>query len=198
VDQITNPYYPQVPGTTYLYLGAEDGQVVKDTVVVTHMTKTILGVKTTVVFDRVMVGGVPSETTFDWYAQDKQGTVWYFGEDVFAYVGGHWILSDESWEAGVAGARAGIIMEARPQAGDTYRQELSLGHSEDIAHVVTTDETVHVPYGTFHHALKTTECTRLEPGVVDVKDYGLGVGIVLESTVLGGSSILELVSVTSD
>jgi hypothetical protein len=198
VPQIDNTYFPLEPGTTFLYLGRDEGEPARDEVVVTHMTKTILGVRTTVIFDRVWVGGEPSETTFDWYAQDRRGNVWYFGEDVFEYVNGHWIKSDESWEAGVDGAKPGIFMEAHPKVGDTYRQEFYVGHAEDIAHVTSLHANVTVPYGTFHHALETTECTRLEPGVIDLKDYARGVGEIVETTVRGGSSILKLVSVTHD
>jgi hypothetical protein len=78
-----------------------------DKVVVTTRTKTILGVQATVVLDRVTVNGQPSEKTFDWYAQDKRGNVWYLGEAAFDYKNGHWVRASDSWQAGNDGAKAG-------------------------------------------------------------------------------------------
>jgi hypothetical protein len=195
VAQVDNRYFPLQPGTTFLYRGREEGDRVQDRVFVTSMTKTILDVQTTVVQDEVEVNGQPSERTSDWYAQDKRGNVWYFGEAAFDFVNGHWIRAADSWEAGRNGAEPGILMEAHPKVGDTYRQEFYPGHAEDVAQVLSTHATVSVPYGTFHHALKTMECTPLEPGVIDVKYHARGVGEVREATVKGGSADLELVSV---
>jgi hypothetical protein len=196
VRRVDNKDFPLEPGTTYHYRGQEEGDQITDTVSVTDQTKTILGVHATVVFDGVVTNGRPSERTFDWYAQDRRGNVWYMGEDAFAFVHGHWEKSDDSWEAGVDGAHAGIIMEAHSNVGDVYRQEFLQGHAEDMAQVLDLHATVSVPYGTFHHALKTKECTPLEPGVFDVKYYARGVGEVAEATVMGGSAKLVLVSIT--
>ena len=198
VTKVDNTYFPLEPGTTFLYRGQEEGDRVVDTVAVTDRTKTILGVQATVVLDSVELDGLPSETTFDWYAQDKHGNVWYLGEDAFEFVNGHWIRADDSWEAGRDGAKPGIIMEAHPKVGDIYAQEYYPGHAEDMAQVLSTHATVHVPYGTFRHVLETTECTPLEPGVVDVKDHARGIGEVREATVQGGSAELELISVKHD
>jgi hypothetical protein len=196
VGTIDNTYFPLHPGTTLLYRGQEEGDRVVDQVVVTDATKTILGVQATVVLDGVILNGQPSEKTFDWYAQDKHGNVWYLGEAAFDFVHGHWVPASDSWEAGRHGALPGIIMEAHPKVDDIYAQEHLPGTAMDMARVVTTHATVSVPDGTFSHALTTNECTPLEPGVVDVKYYGRGVGEVAEATVQGGSARLELVSVT--
>jgi len=198
VQEVDNPYFPLQPGTVFLYRGQEEGEIEQDRVAVTDQTKTILGVTATVVHDDVQIGGRPSEKTADWYAQDRDGNVWYMGEDAFEFVHGHWIRSDDSWEAGVDGAQPGTIMEAHSKVGDAYRQEFYPGHAEDMAQVLDTHATVTVPYGTFHHSLKTMECTPLEPGVFDVKFYARGVGEVAEATVRGGSARLELVSVNPD
>jgi hypothetical protein len=197
VGSVTNRYFPLPPGTTFMYRGQEEGDHVVDRVKVTRSTKTVLGIRATVVFDAVAVNGQRSEKTFDWYAQDRHGNVWYLGESAFDFVQGHWVHAEDSWEAGHDGARAGIIMEAHPKVGDVYAQEDLPGTAMDMARVETTHATVTVPYGTFSHALKTHECTPLEPGVLDVKLYGRGIGEVAEATVRGGSSILELVSITS-
>jgi hypothetical protein len=195
VSQVTNPYFPLVPGTTYFYFGNEGTDRVVDTVTVTHGTKVILGVTATVVVDVVVVNGQPSERTQDWYAQDDQGNVWYLGEAAFDFEHGHWVLADDSWQAGKDGAQAGYIMEAKPQVGDAYTQEDFVGHAQDMAQVLSTDAVVHVPYGTFHDALFSKECTPLEPGVVDIKYYALGYGEVSEATARGGSAQLQLVDV---
>jgi hypothetical protein len=197
VSSVTNRYFPLQPGTTFLYRGQEEGDQVVDRVTVTDQTKTILGVGATVVLDIVSLNGEPSEKTFDWYAQDKHGNVWYLGEAAFDFESGHWVRAEDSWESGHDGALPGIIMEAHPKVGDTYAQEHLPGTAMDMAVVMDTHATVSVPYGSFRHAVKTNECTPLEPGVLDVKFYGRGVGELAEATVQGGSSILVLVSVTA-
>jgi hypothetical protein len=196
VSQVDNRYFPLVPGTVLLYRGQEEGDQVQDRVEVTPLTKNILGVAATVVHDEVRLNGLPSERTADWYAQDEDGNVWYLGEAAFDFVNGHWVRASDSWQAGVDGALPGIIMEAHSKVGDKYRQEHYAGHAEDMAQVESTHATVTVPYGTFHHALQTLECTPLEPGVLDGKYYARGVGEVAEATVKGGSADLELFAVT--
>jgi hypothetical protein len=196
VKTVDNAYFPLPPGTKLVYRGQDAGDRVVDKVLVTDETKTILGVTATVVLDRVMVNGQPSEKTFDWYAQDKRGNVWYLGEAAFDFVHGHWVRADDSWRAGRDGALAGFIMEAHPKVDDVYAQEHLPGTAMDVARVVDTDATISVPYGTFTHALKSKECTPIEPGVIDVKFYGQGVGEVSEATARGGMSSLVLVSVT--
>jgi len=197
-SSVDNRYFPLVPGTTMFYRGTEGPDRVQDVVSVTHGTKTILGVHATVVLDKVWTNGKPSEKTFDWYAQDRRGNVWYLGEAAYDYVHGHWVKADDSWESGRKGAKPGLIMEAHPKVGDAYRQEFSRGNAEDAARVLNTNTTVSVPYGTFHHALKTRECTPLEPGVIDHKHYARGIGEVSEEQVAGGSAHLVMVSIKQD
>jgi hypothetical protein len=196
VDRVDHPFFPLVPGTTFTYTGQQEGSPRKVTVFVTHKTKRILGISATVVLDQVVVDGQPEEKTWDWYAQDKNGNVWYLGEDSFDFVNGKWERSDGSWETGVDGAKAGLIMEAQPQVGDVYRQEYYAGHAEDMAEVIGTDESVVVPYGSFQHALETSEWTPLEKRVVEHKYYVRDVGNVRTIMVKGGSEEEQLVSVT--
>jgi hypothetical protein len=198
VKRIDNKYLPWKPGTTFLYRGMKDGERAENRTFVTRQTKTILGVEATVVLDRGFVDGKPEEKTFDWYAQDKRGNVWYLGEDSFDWKNGRWVRNDGSWEAGVDGARAGIIMEAGPKVGDTYRQEFYKGHAEDLARVLSLDESVDVPYGRFDHCLQTREWTPLEPGIVEQKFYARGVGEVRMVAVKGEKEEMELVSVSHD
>jgi hypothetical protein len=196
VTRIGNPFFPLRRGTTYTYAGQEDGKPRKVVVSVTQQTKRILGIRATVVFDRVIVDGRPEEKTWDWYAQDKRGNVWYLGEDSFDFISGKWKRSDGSWEAGVNGAKPGLVMEAHPAVGDAYRQEYKVGHAEDMAKVISANEAVVVPYGRFKRALRTSEWTPLERGVVEHKFYVRGVGNVRTVMVKGGSEEERLVSVT--
>ncbi|MDX6399913.1 MAG: hypothetical protein QOF27_519 [Gaiellaceae bacterium] len=195
-NRIDNKLFPLAPGTTFRYRGRQDGKARVVTVFVTHKTKMIAGIRATVVLDQVLVGGKPEEKTFDWYAQDKRGNVWYLGENSSDYVQGKWVRSDGSWETGVDGARPGIVMKATPAVGKAYRQEYYAGHAEDMAKVIATDASVAVPYGTFAHALVTSEWTPLEKGVIEHKYYVRGVGNVRTIMVKGGSEEERLVSVS--
>jgi hypothetical protein len=196
VSRIDNKYFPLKPGTTFLYRGTEKGKIRRVSVFVTHKTRNILGIRATVVLDQVLMGGKPEEKTFDWYAQDKHGNVWYLGEDSSDFVKGKWIRSDGSWEAGVDGAKPGIVMKADPRVGGPYRQEYYAGHAEDMAKILSTNERVAVPYGRFGHALVSSEWTPLEPGVVEHKYYVKGVGNVRTVMVKGGVEEERLVSIT--
>jgi hypothetical protein len=196
VARIDNKYFPLRPGTTFLYRGTQDGEARRVTVFVTHKTKMILGIRAVVVLDQVFVGGKREEKTFDWYAQDKRGNVWYLGEDSSDFVSGKWVRSDGSWQSGVNGAKAGIVMKANPGVGNVYRQEYYAGHAEDMARVLSRNKSVMVTYGTFQHTLETSEWTPLERGVLEHKYYVKGVGNVRTIMVRGGSEEEHLVSIT--
>jgi hypothetical protein len=196
VKRIDNKYFPLRPGTTFFFHGTQEGKARRVSVFVTHETKVILGIRATVVLDQVVVGGKREEKTFDWYAQDKHGNVWYLGEDSSDRVDGKWVRSDGSWEAGVKGAKAGIVMRANPRIGDVYRQEYYPGHAEDMAKVLSRNKPVAVSYGSFGHALETSEWTPLERGVLEHKYYVKGVGNVRTIMVKGGSEEEHLVSIT--
>jgi hypothetical protein len=196
VSRIDNKYFPLRPGTTFLFRGSEEGKPRRVSVFVTHKTKMILGIRATVVLDQVLAGRKPEEKTFDWYAQDKHGNVWYLGEDSSDFVDGRWVRSDGSWEAGVKGAKPGIVMKANPRVGIVYRQEYYAGHAEDMARVMSRNRSVTVAYGNFEHALETSEWTPLERGVLEHKYYVRGVGNVRTIMVKGGSEEEGLVSIT--
>ncbi len=135
VDVVDNPFFPLVPGTVYTFEGSGEHVVVT----VTHDTKEILGITTTVVHDQVTVDGAVTEDTTDWYAQDAAGNVWYMGEQTAEYENGVVTSTEGTWEAGVDGAQPGIVMLADPQVGDTYRQEWYEGQAEDLAKVFALD-----------------------------------------------------------
>ena len=196
VAVIDNPYFPLPVGRTLVYSGVKDGQTQRDTVTVTNQTKVILGVTARVVSDIAHHDGAILERTSDWYAQDKQGNVWYLGEDTVHFLPHGKADTSGSWEAGVNGAVPGIVMEANPQIPDAYRQELLAGQAEDTAWIVDRGTTLRVPYGKISNALTTLEATRLEPGAYDQKVYGPGIGIVLEQSLSGANENAKLESVT--
>jgi hypothetical protein len=193
VAGVDNPLFPLVPGTRYVYQGGEE----TTEVTVTNDTERILGVTTIVVRDVVSVGGEIIEDTYDWYAQDKAGDVWYLGEDTKEYENGQLVSTKGSWEAGVDGAKPGIIMHAtQPTIGAPYRQEYYACKAEDWAEVVSLNESVTVPYGSFDNCLQTREFTPLEPGVSEYKYYAPGIGVMLEVDVQSGTR-MELIEVTT-
>jgi hypothetical protein len=194
---IDNKYFPLKPGTTFVYRGKTKDTTERDVMTVTHTTKQIMGVRCVVVDDRVWAHGKLSEKTFDWYAQDKKGNVWYFGENTKEYENGK-VSTEGSWEAGKAGAKPGIIMLAHPKVGQTYRQEYKKGVAEDMAKVLDLNGSVKVSYGSFHPAVVTKEWSPLETGVVAHKYYGAGAGDVKEVAVKGPLETLELVDVRSN
>lgn len=196
VGTVDNPWFPLVPGTVLTYRSIGDEGTQTDTVTVTHDTRVVAGVRTVVVHDVATdADGTVVEDTYDWYAQDTAGNVWYFGEDTTAYDGGR-PDTEGSWEAGVDGAEAGLVMAATPRVGDGYRQEYRGGVAEDQAEVLSLTEQRRVPAGTFADLVQTEDTTPLEPDLVELKYYAKGLGVVFEETVAGGSERVELISVT--
>jgi hypothetical protein len=196
---IDNVFFPLPVGGSFLYRGVRDGTSQVDRVSVTDRTRVVDGVTVVVVRDVAKHGSTLLEKTFDWYAQEvSTGAVWYFGENTKTFdEQGHVVSTEGSWEAGVDGAVAGIIMEGDPTVPDGYRQEFYAGHAEDAAWVLSLDNSITVPYGRLHHVLRTMEWTPLEPEVVDQKYYAPGIGLVDEVAVAGDDEFAELVSFTS-
>jgi hypothetical protein len=196
VATVDNRYFPLKPGTGFHYRGTADGTPQRDDMVVTHAVKRVLGVRCTVVRDTVSEHGKPIERTFDWYAQDKQGNVWYMGEDSFERKHGRFVRARDSWEAGVTGAKPGVIMRARPRPGDVYRQEYYRpGGALDQARVLGRSGLVQVPAGAFRRPLATIEWSPVEPQL-EKKWYAAGIGEIKEQVVQGGHEQFELVRVT--
>lgn len=195
VSAVTNQFFPLVPGTTLRYRGT--GRASNETTVttVTNDTRMIMGIRAVVVHDQVFVGEVLKEDTFDWYAQDADGTVWYMGEDTKEYRDGRVASNEGSWEAGVNGAQPGVMMWADPAAhlGATYRQEYLAGVAEDMGKVIGVSASVSTPYGKFDGCVETEDTSPLEPNVRGRKFYCRGVGIVKE--VESANETSELVAV---
>src|SRR5262245_55838411 len=191
VGGIDNPFFPMTRGASFAFDGAEHAEVNVEV-----GGKEILGVYTPIVRDQVFEDGELVEDTRDWYAQDSQGNVWYFGEETAEYENGQVSSTAGSWEAGVDGALPGIVMLARPEAGDQYRQEFLAGEAEDLAEVIATSGQVQSKAGRWSGSdvLVTEEWTPLEPGVRERKTYARGVGVVEIRTIQGGDEVTTLTS----
>ena len=197
VDHIDNPWLPLTPGSEWVY-ETTVGDPQRITVTVTDQTREVAGVTATVVHDVVRApDGTVVEDTYDWFAQDVDGNVWYLGEATTEYDARGRADTEGSWEAGLDGAEAGLAMAAHPRVGDSYQQEHLTGVAEDRAEVLSLDEQRTVPFGDLDGLLQTEETTPLEPDVVEHKYYARGVGTVLEETVAGGAERVELVSFTA-
>jgi hypothetical protein len=196
VRTIDNRYWPLIPGTTYRYEGVRGSTPQTDVEIVTHRTKTILGIPCTVVRDTVSEHGIAIERTFDWYAQDRQGNVWYMGELSLERKHGQMVKASDSWKSGVDGGRPGIIMPAAPRPGEAYRQEYyPPGEALDEARVLSLDGSMSVPFGSYHGLLVTSERSPLEPQT-EQKYYAPGLGEIAEKVVKGHHEEFQLVDVT--
>lgn len=196
VAAIDNAYLPLVPGARWVYEGESDGEPKQIEVVVTDETRGVMGVTTTVVRHTVRSGGQVAEVTDDWYAQDREGNVWYFGEDSKDYMDGEVASTEGSWEAGIDGALPGMVMRATPMVADAYRQQYLPGEAEGMAEVLRTYATLVVPFGAFDRVVVTEEWSPLEPETIEHKYYAPGVGLLREETVEGGEGFAELVEHT--
>jgi hypothetical protein len=190
-ERIDNPYMPLSPGSRWVYQSEDGSERIE--VVVLDETRQVMGITATVVHDTAYEDGEIVEDTFDWFAQDAEGNVWYLGEDTREYENGVPVNSEGAWEAGVDGAKPGIVMLADPQRGAGYRQEYYEGEAEDMGKVLRTGESLTVPAGTYHDVLVTEDWTPLEPDVVEQKYYARGVGLIAEEKVAGGEGRIELV-----
>jgi hypothetical protein len=196
---IDNPFFPLPPGFTFIYKGRKELSKQRDEFAVTNRTIVIDGVTCRVVHDRVFVRGILQENTFDYFAQDRDGNVWYFGEDTEELDRhGHVVTTEGTWRAGVNGARPGVIMEAHPQVNDHYFQELAAPLAQDEAIVLKRHQTVATPFATFRNCLVTKEFTQLEPGNVEHKFYAPGIGFVLSVVVKGGKERLALANIVRE
>lgn len=198
VSSVDNKYFKLTPGTKYAYkIKTEEGLETIETVV-TEVTKKILGVTTIEVRDKSWLDDELTEDTKDWYAQDKDGNVWYFGEAVDNYEDGKLADHGGSWQAGIDGAKPGIIMKADPRIGDSYYQEYYKGKAEDRGDVISLSEKVSLTYGDFKDCLETKDYSRLEPALIEYKYYCPEVGFLTQEkeNVDGNPHTIELVSVT--
>ena len=196
VEEIDNPYMPLVPGSRWIYEGDSDGRPERIEVVVTDQRRAIDGIVATVVRDSVYIDDELVEDTYDWFAQDRHGNVWYLGEDSNDYEDGVNVSREGSWEHGTDGAQGGIVMLAEPTDGEAYRQEFLPGEAEDLGEVLRTGESVSTPVGDHEDVVVTEDWNPLEPEVIENKWYAPGIGKVREEHVRGGTGTVELVAFT--
>lgn len=197
VSVIDNPYMPLTPGSRWVYEGDSDGEREDIEVVVTNRTRVIEGITAVVVRDTVHVAGLLVEDTYDWFAQDREGNVWYLGEDSSDFdEDGKLVSKDGSWEYGKKGALPGIVMPADPQPGDAYRQEYLVGEAEDMGEVLRIESEHEIDLGTYQNVVVTEDWTPLEPEVVENKWYAPGVGKIFGTHESGPPGTIVLVAFT--
>ena len=170
----TNPYITMQPGRVLKLMSG------KDTLLITVLAETqeVDGVVAGVLEERESSNGELVEISRNFLATDRTtGDVYYFGEDVDNYQNGKVVNHDSAWRAGVAGARFGLMLPARPVLHQAFYQEIAPGVAMDRVEIVSIDETVKTPAGTFEHCLHVRETTPLERGVSH-KYYAPGVGII--------------------
>jgi hypothetical protein len=196
-DSMTgNTYFPLAAGRVMIFEGYSEGDSLRVEVTITDTIKIIQGVACRVVRDRGFTNGELTEDTHDWYAQDRSGNVWYFGEKAFQLENGQIIGTTGSWETAVNGALPGVVMPAAPLIGMWYRQEYFKGEAEDVAQVLSVGESLTVPTGTYNNCLRTLEYSPLESGVEEQKIYAPGLGLLKTIDTKGSSGFETLVSVT--
>lgn len=193
VSGVDNPYFPLIPGAQYVYEARlEDGSVERIEIEILEETRQVMGVTATILHDMVLVDGELVEDTYDWFAQDTQGNVWYLGEDVDNYENGVLVDHDGAWEWGVNGALPGIIMWADPAAhvGEDYYQECYVGEAEDMGQVMSVGEQVMVPNGTFEDVVQTYDFSSLDPDIQSHKFYAEGIGVIKEVELGTGEEVV--------
>lgn len=186
---VRNPYYPLVPGTTFVFLEEYGREKRENRLAVTRETKTVMGVKCVVVIDTVTLGGVLKEESRTYFAQDKQGAVWFFGEATREFLTFGRVSDIGSWEAGINGAQPGIVMPARPTVGERYRQEYLANVAEDIGQIAALGEATTVPFGAFTGCIRVREWSMLDSGT-SRKWYAKDVGLVRAESTDGEVSTL--------
>jgi hypothetical protein len=191
-DVVDNPFMPLLPGGRWVYEErTTDGEVEEIVVEVLDERRVVMGVSTIVVHDVASLDGAVIEDTYDWFAQDSAGNVWYFGEDTTSYDAAGVASTKGAWEAGVGGALPGIAMLAEPEVtGTGYRQEFLAGQAEDMGEVIAVSGSVSTPFGDFDDVIVTRDWTPLEPDIVEEKTYARGVGFVAETKSDGDTAAL--------
>jgi hypothetical protein len=178
--KIDNPYWPMRPGTTWKYVERGGGEKATVRVHVSHRTKMIKGIRVRIIHDVVRVDGEIIENTFDWFAQDSRGNIWYLGEFTREYENGQVVSTEGSWKHGRDGAQAGVVVPAKPQVGCSYREEFLKGEAEDRAKILSINEKIKTPTGFHRRVLQTANTTPLQANLLENKFYARGKGPVLE------------------
>ena len=148
------------------------------TITILDKTKTIDGVKVGILEERETKDGKLIEVSFNYFATEPAtGDVYYFGEDVDNYKDGKVVDHESAWLAGEKGAKFGLMIPGKPRVGDKFYQEIAPKVALDRVEIVSTDETVKTPAGTFEHCVHLRETTPLEADVSH-KYYAPGIGMI--------------------
>lgn len=193
VQGINNSYFPLTPGAKWVYEAhLEDGSIERIEIEILHETRVVNGVTATILHDSVFVDGALVEDTYDWYAQDKDGNVWYLGEEVDNYENGVLVDHAGSWEWGADGALPGIYMWADPSShmNEEYYQEYYVGEAEDKGKVLSASESVSVPAGSYADVVQTFDFSSLDPNIQAHKFYAPGIGVIKEVELLTGEEVM--------
>lgn len=182
-----NPYFPMEIGTSRTLKGTRtDGDPIEEYAILTVQGPgpVILGVPTVLVLDEAFEDGRLVERTFDYFAADKDGNVWYFGEDVtnFRYDDMGVLTGTDSksaWRAGVNDALPGISLAGAPSVGlNLFQEHAPAEEAMDYAEVMATDLVIDGPAGTFQDVVKTFEASTAEPDLREFKYYAPGIGMI--------------------
>jgi hypothetical protein len=195
IAEVSNMYFSLIPERTFIYKADTDEGVERIEVETLSETRIVMGVECIVVWDRVWLDDELVEDTKDWFAQDKEGNVWYFGEDSKLVKDGEVVSLEGSWESGIDDAKPGIIMPANPKVGDKYRQEYYKGEAEDMGEVISLNEKVDVPFGSFKNCLETRDWTPLEKSSDEYKYYSPEIGGVILEVRVFSDERAELIEV---
>jgi hypothetical protein len=177
---LTHELFPAPAGARWTYEAKKPDGTERIEIEVLPEKKSVWGTSATVIRDTVFLDDEMIEDTWDWYAEDASGNVWYLGEETYEYENGQVVCECGAWESGVDQALPGVIMLADPRVADAYRQEYLKGEAEDYAEVVSLSEKVTVAAGSFTGCLKTRDRSAIDPSNEAFKYYCPGVGTVLE------------------
>lgn len=180
VKGINHTFFPMAVGNRWVYEADTEDGVERIEVEVLNETRTVLGIECTIVRDTVYLDGDMIEDTWDWYAQDRFGNVWYMGEDTAEYENGKLLNHNGAWDPDLDGSLPGIYMWGNPIVGTTYRQEYLKGEAEDMGTVMSLGNTVTIGYGTYTDVLITKDFIPGEPDGSAFTYYAPGIGVILE------------------
>jgi hypothetical protein len=179
---VDNGWYPLVVGSQWTYEGVKDRKRATDVFKVLATTEAVAGVTCVILQDDLALNGVPTERTTGYFAQHRDGSVWFFGEDIHELdAKGRVVGLDGSWRAGLDGATPGLMMPATPGVGDVFVQATAHAHFE----VLSVAKAVKVPAGSYPAALLIEESDPEEPGLKARKYYVPQIGEVRDVSVGG-------------
>lgn len=180
----SNNYFFLEPGYQLVLEGQDEGATVQLVLTVLDETKVVDGVETRVVEERETEDGELIEISKNYFAIcEPADDIFYFGEDVDFYEDGAVTGHEGAWLAGVADARPGIIIPSDPEVGFKYYQEIAPAVAEDRAEIISLDEVVITPAGTFDNVLKVEETTPIEPGATEFKYHAPGIGLIQDAEI---------------